>query len=45
MLRPNSLMETGLGLGEPEMDANSALTELDKGNVQKKNRILMIPFQ
>lgn len=26
-----SNVENGFGLGEPEMDANTALTELDKG--------------
>lgn len=26
--------ENGFGLGEPEMDANTALTELDKGEAR-----------
>jgi len=29
--------ENGFGLGEPEMDANTALTDLDKGKIIMMN--------
>jgi hypothetical protein len=38
-MRPGAF-ENGFGFGEPELDANSALTELDKGKRFLKNRKL-----
>jgi hypothetical protein len=30
-MRPGALADAAVGFGEPELDANAALTELDKG--------------